>query len=517
MYKVVVADDEKIIREGLEMLVEWKQFDFEVVATFEDGNSLIEYIKFNPVDVVVTDIKMPNGTGLDVAKYCYDKKIKCQVVLISAYQEFEFAKSAMKYGVRDYLLKPVDMEVIEELLEKLKIELDEEKYKDALYFESENEFLSKLVLGIWSNRDYVRDKVRGFYPDINPDECVCALVNLTLPDYESMMNGSWHYARQQFDDAMKSFCGVVSKDSIFRVVFKEKGDIRLFVLMKKATGSKETERELCMKQMELFRQSFKEIFQTDINVTIESVYSNVFQMVEAQKEIVQKKGLLRRRNLSEKKKLIVSNLLENNNWTAYRIFESVMNNELLKEDFLAKKEFVNDLFLRLIHLWEESDVKRMQEIGAGISYRTLSGITTEKDLYRYCERAFGTVSFKTDNGIQVKDGVVEKVLSYIDQHIMEDIVMEDVANQMYISVPYLAKHFKKKTGETFLQCVTRKKMEKAAEMIRDTDYMIYEIGEKLGYHTPRYFSKLFYEYMKCYPSEYRKTLLKDGRENAEIY
>lgn len=517
MYKVVIADDEKIIREGLEMLVDWEQFDFEVVGVFEDGNSLIEYMKRNPVDVIITDIKMPNGTGLDVAGYCHEKKAKCQVVLISAYQEFELAKSAVKYGVRDYLLKPLDMDAIEELLKKLKEELDEEKYKDALYFESENDFLSNLILGVWSNQDYVRGRMRFFYPDIDPDACVCALVNLSISDYERLLNERWHYDRQQFEDALNSFCGVVSKTAIFRVVYKSKSNVRLIVLMKAAGVSKEAVALLCAEQVEHFRRSFEEIFRTHINMTIEDVYCNVFQLVECQKEIVQIKGQQQRRNLREKKKLIVSNLLENNNRTAYRIFQGVMDNELLREDLLVKKEFVNDLFLRLVHLLEESDVKRMKAIETMINFQTLSGIRTEDALQAYCDSVFGRVDLSADKGIQVIDGVVEKVITYIEQHVMEDILMEDVANQMYISVPYLAKHFKEKTGETFLQCVTRKKMEKAAEMIRNTDYKVYEIGEKLGYRTPRYFSKLFYEYMKCYPNEYRKTLLKDGRENAEIY
>ena len=517
MYKVVIADDEKIIREGLETLVEWELFDFEVVQVFEDGNSLMEYVRFHPIDLIITDIKMPNGTGLDVARYCHEQKTLCQVVLISAYQEFELAKSAVKYGVRDYLLKPLDMDAIEELLKKIKLELDEEKYKDALYLESENDFLSNMILGIWSNKDYVRDRMKFYFPDFNPDENMCALVNLAISDYDTLLNEGWHYARQQFDDALKNFCSVVSRDTIFRVVYKENHNIRLIVLMKNNVGAGEKNNTQCMEQMELFRQSFEEIFRTDIDITIENVYSNVFQLMKSQREIVQRKGQLQRRNLWEKKKLIISNFLENNNRTAYRIFKGVMDNELFKEDLLVKKEFVNDLFLRLIHLLEDSDVKRMTELDTIINFRTLSGIRTEEELQTYCDHVFGKVDLRQGSSADVRDGVVEKVLVYIEQHLMEDILMEEVANQMYISTPYLAKHFKEKTGETFLQCVTRKKMEKAAQMIQDTDLKVYEIGELLGYRTPRYFSKLFYEFMKCYPNEYRKTLLKDGRENAEIY
>lgn len=517
MYKVVIADDERIIREGLEAFVDWEQFDFEVVSTFEDGNSLIEYMRFHPVDVIITDIKMPNGTGIDVARHCYETKTTCQLVLISAYQEFELAKSAVKYDVRDYLLKPLDIDAIEELLKKIKLELDEEKNKDVLLGESEHDFLSNMLLGIWNNKDYMRDRMKFYFPDVNPDEGACALVNLTILDYERLLNEGWHHARQQFEDALNNFCGVVSSDAIFRVIRKKNNYVGLIVMMKGFATTGGVENAWCMEQMEQFRRSFEEIFRRGIEISIENVYESVFQLMECQKENVQRKGQLQRRNLWEKKKLIISHFLENNNRTAYRILKGIMDNELLREELLVKKEFVNDLFLRLIHLLEESDEKRVTELDNVINFRTLSGIRTEEELQSYCQRVFGKADLRKDSSADVREGVVEKVLDYIDQHVMEDILMEEVANQMYISTPYLAKCFKEKTGETFLQCVTRKKMEKAAEMIRDTDLRVYEIGELLGYRTPRYFSKLFYEFIKCYPNEYRKTLMKDGRENVEIH
>ena len=100
-------------------------------------------------------------------------------------------------------------------------------------------------------------------------------------------------------------------------------------------------------------------------------------------------------------------------------------------------------------------------------------------------------------------------------HILEDIRLEDAANEIFISTTHLSRIFKQQTGETFLQYVTKKKMEKAAELLSDPHYKIYQVGECLGYKTPRYFSKLFYNVLGYYPSQYRREILHFREESDE--
>lgn len=106
MYDLIIIDDENIIRKGLEELIDWKSIGFRIVATFEDGKEPIEFLKNHHVDVVLTDIRMAEVSGLDVAKYVHDHKPGTKTVIISGYKEFEYAKKAIDYGVEYFLLKP---------------------------------------------------------------------------------------------------------------------------------------------------------------------------------------------------------------------------------------------------------------------------------------------------------------------------------------------------------------------------------------------------------------------------
>ena len=98
MYKLIVVDDEKVIRNGICNYIDWEGMGFNVVASFEDGKEAIEYIENNCIDVVLTDIEMAEVSGLELAKYIQEKQSRIKAVIISGYKEFEYARKAVEYG-----------------------------------------------------------------------------------------------------------------------------------------------------------------------------------------------------------------------------------------------------------------------------------------------------------------------------------------------------------------------------------------------------------------------------------
>ena len=110
MYKAIIADDEKIIRMGLKAIIDWEEMGFEIQEVFSDGEEIIEYLEYALPDVILTDIKMANVSGIDVVKYVSEHKLPCKVILISGFHEFELAVQAIKYGAENYLLKPVHLQ-----------------------------------------------------------------------------------------------------------------------------------------------------------------------------------------------------------------------------------------------------------------------------------------------------------------------------------------------------------------------------------------------------------------------
>jgi two-component system, response regulator YesN len=124
MYNLVIADDEKNIREGLSRFIDWAELGFNVVMKCEDGDEVIDYMNAMSVDVVLCDIRMSRKSGLDVAKYIFENSLNIKVVLMSGYQEFEYAKKALEYNVVSYIVKPIELEEIKEKFIKIKNDFD---------------------------------------------------------------------------------------------------------------------------------------------------------------------------------------------------------------------------------------------------------------------------------------------------------------------------------------------------------------------------------------------------------
>ena len=119
MFRILIADDETAVRNGMKHLLNWKKFGFSVAATAENGLVAYELQKKNQYDLIITDLKMPQMYGIELIKRLSDEGENCKIIIISAYGEFVYAQTAMQYGVQYYLLKPVDEQVLCGYLSKI--------------------------------------------------------------------------------------------------------------------------------------------------------------------------------------------------------------------------------------------------------------------------------------------------------------------------------------------------------------------------------------------------------------
>ncbi|MBR5597206.1 MAG: response regulator [Lachnospiraceae bacterium] len=140
MWNVMIADDENYMLEAMANLIDWKKMDCQLVFKAKNGQMLLEQIKENPPDIIITDIKMPLVSGIDVAKYIYENELPIKVIILSAYADFSYAQEAIKYDVCGYLIKTSVIEMLPAMIDKaikqLSGRLDnkesEEKYSDDL-------------------------------------------------------------------------------------------------------------------------------------------------------------------------------------------------------------------------------------------------------------------------------------------------------------------------------------------------------------------------------------------------
>jgi two-component system response regulator YesN len=130
LYRLIIADDEPIIREGLFRRINWASLGYEVAAVFEDGSNVLDFLKKQQVDVLLTDIRMYQVSGLQAAREIHVRYPWMKVILFSGYREFEYAQEARRCGVYEYILKPIDFAELKGILTQLKNDLDRHARED---------------------------------------------------------------------------------------------------------------------------------------------------------------------------------------------------------------------------------------------------------------------------------------------------------------------------------------------------------------------------------------------------
>ena len=127
MYRMIIVDDEKLIRTGLESYLDWNEMNIEIIGTYADGKEALDTIRLNSPDIVLADISMPVMNGIELLKQTRLEGFQTEFIFISAYSEFRFAQDAVKYGAFDYLLKPIEDHVLKDCILRCIRQIDSKK------------------------------------------------------------------------------------------------------------------------------------------------------------------------------------------------------------------------------------------------------------------------------------------------------------------------------------------------------------------------------------------------------
>lgn len=133
MFRVLIAEDEELIREGLKNILNWETMGFQIVYTATDGVDAYQYLENQSVDLIITDISMPQKNGLELIKDVREIDKNVRVIILTGYDDFDYARDALRLDVEDYLLKPIDEEELEKCVMKIKMKLQSQKEKSNLF------------------------------------------------------------------------------------------------------------------------------------------------------------------------------------------------------------------------------------------------------------------------------------------------------------------------------------------------------------------------------------------------
>lgn len=537
LFKLLIADDEQIVIEGIRDSIDWGRYGIEIVGTAKNGSEALKLAKDLKPDIIISDIKMPGLNGLELIEELRDFLPNVKVILISAYEEFDYAKQAIRLGVNSYLSKPVKKaEVINEV-SKIKSQLEQKQYEEEITKElqqrfNENlpilreHFLNTLIRGVGVND--LETKFQTYHVDLSP----CNIgVMVCKMDHFHKINFEVDEARVQLlmlriIDIFNETTLPKSKSITFQSYNQE--IVTIFNAFEKDGLSVQE----WIKFAEKIKHRVLAEIGSEVSIGIGRIYPEIKDIGLSYKEAV--KALNYRLVYGDNSVLYIENV-EDVETDAYNPLINI--NELLENIqnilYTGKLEEVFDLvdsfrqrlqnaeripyyYIQQLYIQLLSIILRTAtEIGIGTHliaenndlYGTLLKIESFSELDGWIKGILGNVceQINIKNKLKTKHSI-QKAINYIREHCQEEISLTSVADYVRLNPNYFSRFFKEETGCSFVDYLKKLRIEKAKELLRTSNLKIYEICEALGYQSVQYFSTLFKNMVGVTPQEYREKL-----------
>ncbi|AEE97815.1 response regulator [Mahella australiensis] len=528
-YKIIIVDDEDIVREGLANFVDWQAMGFEVVAQFADGKQALEYVEKASVDVVLTDIKMTFVSGLDLAKYIYENKLDIKVVLISGYKEFDFARQAVDYKVEHYLLKPIAFNEITRVFRQIKAQLDEENERERRIEQERRQYqeiipilqeqlFTDIITGVLTDKQEIERRMRLCKIDINPESNICGLILLEIIGFDEYIQDKWEYGKDGFYTAMHNFVRIEDNGIRCFPVYNIHNYVQMLVIATYAMDEASFKHAI-EDTFESVKQGIKAIFGLETTVKLQYVSGSLFELSSGGRALLYTHanevndydltGML------DREKLFVSCIEAGDSDGVSNLFNGFLSD--IKDMGIKKiRSLIIELFATIRDKLKDAGIDMRILDQGGINYDTILLLDDvdkihswgQNELYRIVELVRQVKKTPEQN-------TIEKAKRYINRNYNKDISLENVADHVFLNPVYFSRFFKQQTGENFIDYLVRVRMEKAKEMLRDPRLKVHEISEMAGYKNTRYFSKLFKAYTGFTPSEFRSNILRENRYDCE--
>lgn len=485
LYKIMIVDDSSAIRRGLNSFFEKENLGFIVCASFSDGKEAIDYLKdsISEVDVVLTDIKMHNLTGLDVAEFVKKQNLNIPVVLFSAYQEFDFAHKAISANVYSYLLKPVNFDKLRELFLEIRAKLDSEN-KDKLfeYLKGYNfeQFIHKSGAGAYETSDTVLKDFECMHLPVALLDFPCSFITVEV-------NNKDFYIKERIVKAINNIM-YFNNMSGYRIL--ENGDY-CYILVVAASEELTSHFSLFEKRLEeVISNNLTESFELSgiaFDIIRKISFSNLLDMTthfyESKEKVI----------LEQLKQLTLTEAISHNVDDAQNCL-GILFKKLSRMDEHYVVNFLKDFNETMVEHFGEADKIEFTEGGFYSQYKQL-----EKEL-----------TDAAQNATDYQASAMQKALNYLEENYTKDICIADVANHIYLNQVYFGRIFKIKTGKTFTEYLINKRLALAKKLLK-SGQSVSKTAVSVGYTNVQYFIRIFRKNTGFTPGEYKRL----GEEKDE--
>jgi two-component system response regulator YesN len=532
MYDVLIVDDEPVARQSLRYLIDWEQYGFVIRAEAENGQQALSLLKEHTFSLVLTDIRMPIMNGLELIARMKSFAADTDVVVLSGYDDFEYAREAMKLGVKEYLLKPVDEEDLIELLKRTAASIAEARLSERQHrlgmSAIRDQFLRKLTHGGMNSKEY-EEQLSLLEMGRLPERYCCLIVELDFVYGKASFASESESVLSERDVELKRYAARnISEEVTGGLGFLfEESEERYGILCAGEPGevTPSTVRELAERLSRSVNQYAKETVTIGIGTIVDG-FQDAPASFAAAEQALDRKFLTGAGTILEGRD---NSLLGNDmnreqvQMLSAELLESVRGGDsAAAHDTLAAlwqsfqgggvpanqaKLSVVELFVQLYRIVRESGASHEGLFDHALGdYESVMHCKTMSELLAITERKCEDVCALLMRGKELRPNkIVDEVKRLIQEQYGGNVSLKSVAQQIYMNPNYLGKLFKATTAMTFNDYLLQTRMEKAKELLLQSDLKVYEIAGTVGYNELDWFYKRFKAYTGVSTSEYRSA------------
>ncbi|ADL53512.1 response regulator [Clostridium cellulovorans] len=535
MYKLLLVDDEEEVRQGIVKKIEWEKYGFELVGEAENGREALEIAEKVMPDVVITDIKMPFMDGIKLSQELRKSIPTTKIVILTGFDEFEYAQKAINLRVIEYALKPISSDELIDILLRLKTQLDEEisekentELLRAHYTKSlpilKEKFFSSLITNSLE-KDEIYEKCKNYDIKLAGNFFTVAVISID----DSILKGKHRYKfGEEAELIIYAVLNVVTEIGFMHDIhniFIHNDRIVLII------SAEEEKAETVIREMlsilEEIRQSIEKYLMLEVTIglgtmeTDTSMISNSwvnamaaldYRLILGSNRIIWIEDI----EPGSKDKIIFDKNMEHEMESSIKVGTEVEVSETIdrmfdkltdtKASFKDYQIYLLEMLTAILKAAQSSNVDLASIFGR--DYNIFVELYSFNDL-KHVKTWLKEISLKIMSHI-MKDRkdtcelLIEKAKDYIHRNYSDsELNINDLCNHLHISQTYFSLLFKKETKMTFINYLTSIRMDEAKQLLKTTDMKTFEVARKVGYSEPNYFSYSFKRYLGMSPSEYR--------------
>ena len=522
MLKILIVDDEPLVRKLIRYCIPWEEYGLTVAAEASGADEGMEMVREVNPDVVFTDITMPTTNGLEFTKMIGEYNPEIRVILVSGYDEFEYASTGIKLKVFDYILKPIDREILKKIAENVREDILKERLRETEFEKIKEElsvnakyiiekaFYALLIEEDWQN---ALECLRYYGIVLKNDMCQIAVIELS----------------QVKEDETAALVRATHCKQTAKEYLEENQDIYLFGADTRKIILLNNNKDIEFEQFcDGLRERLEETLKTKLYIGVGNAYQDLSKLKlsfreatealqyryvigeshtvcyedicyfeqdsgEITEEILHKISFFVRSGMSEDVKKLMESL-----------FDGMKRKRAAKDEVLMSAVKVVIEILPVFHMVVENGREMGQDVSSIIT--KIMALQTLADLESFLTNVLINVSRAVKEGVKEKDlDVVSAVVKYVEEAYKEkEMSLAGVAKKYFINSSYLSRVFKERTGKPFSDYLLEIRMENAKRLLSQTGLKAYEIAEEVGIKDPHYFSVCFKKYTGKSVSQYRQ-------------